>query len=1083
MRGAATDSAGTQSAAAALFPKIARIAYVLVFAALAIAAALNFPPMRADLAGLLGEPKNEAESALVALSRASANRVRVLIEAENFERASAGALAFEAAIPAGTFAEPSARAPSEILREFVALYAEHSAGLLGVRDREALAEGAFSDVEQRALSLWLAPAGAPVPAPRDPFGLLAGFLSELPLSQGGFSLRDGWLCAEFDGKTFILLEYSLAPGTAPAALASKLDFVKKFTEAASAGTPEFRVRVSGAPFHTASAAQQSVREVNALLAFGFAVLFVLLVALFRSLRILVPAALSIGAGFLAGFAATALVFPQIHVLVFVFGTSLVGLGADYAFHFYLKRGADIRRALFTAFLTTILSFSVLLFSSFSVLRQLAVFSIVGLAFVLGFVLLFAEKFSGTPQLPQAVGRAENFARALTQKCRAFLLKGGLAALLIAAAVGIAFFAKFGDDVRSLYAPPDELAARDSEFSQILARAAAFGVPAENAGKNSAETGASGTASAGAAFCVVPGASLEEILQKEEAAGFAGTRLSAFLPSQKRQAENAALAARLHANSALAETLGFAQPFALPQTPPLTAADVPAALRKFFFALYFPNGNSAAGTENAGGGFSLVPVPANFRAPEGTFVLTPSGAISALLESYRAQTIRLLAAAFAVLLVALAVLYGRKTPAFLVAPALTIASVVAVLSFCGIGLSFVHFLSFFLLIGFGLDYCVFRDAGGGERELPVLLSCFTSALSFGLLAFTSFAMTRAFGLALGLGLVFAYFYSTLLSRKNSAGSSGGNGGAWFEQKEQSAGRIRLEILWLIYRFCPLRLFKIVLFCVSAGIFAFAFPMRRASRQFRRVLNAARERRALPPARFSSFAHMRAFVEALFDKFDAAALRRQDLKIVPADASEFEKFDGEVRAGTGAFLLCSHVGNIEILQNLPRLRPDLPLRRLHAFKEMSHDGIFLDFLRRHCRFDEKSTEFHDTRGIDLSTASEMKNALGRGELVLMAADRVSAGAPTKNLAARMLDCDVAFPRGVFAFARLMECPIFFVACVKTAPGEYTFFCEKAPEDAPDAPARKSGVPAAYARFCERLILRFPTQFFQFYDCFGA
>lgn len=1142
--GNSRDRDGKNDGAGTKFFRFARVLYLLVLAALVAVAALNFPSVNADLAGLLGAPKSEFESALVALSRASANRVRVLVEAENFDAAKAGAIAFEAEIPDGLFRAGASRIDAAELREMLDFYAAHASGLLSERSREALQRDDFSGVSARALALWLAPAGSPVPAPRDPYGLLVGFLSELPSAQSGFSLRDGFLCAEADGKTFILLEYAVADGISPEVFAERFAFAEKFEKncaesSASDGVPaaaKFCVHLSGAPLHTAAATQNSLREMNTLLVLAFATLFALLFVLFRSLRVLVPAALSIGAGFLGGLAATALAFPQIHVLVFVFGTSLVGLGADYAFHFYLRRGANISRAMFTAFLTTILCFSVLLFSSFAVLRQLAVFSIVGLAFVLFFVLLFGEKIAGTPHLPRAVSTAENFARALTQRCRGFLRKGGLPALVFIALVGVSF-ATFSDDARALYSPPRELAERERAFAQICAKVASEaqnsaetvsenggnGVPENasgNGGNGASENGGKGAAMDGLAFCVVPGASLEEILQKEESAGFSGMRLSAFLPSKKRQTENAELAAKLYANANLAETLGLENAFVFEKKSLLSAENAPALLRRIIEAFYFPGdvfgeNDRAAGTVSVAslgrtGGFSLVPVPADFCAPEGTFVLTPSGAISSLLESYRAQTIHLLCAAFGVLFCALAVIYRRKMLRFLVAPALTVASVVAVLSFCAIPLSFVHFLAFFMLVGFGLDYCVFRDDGDGERELPVLLSCFTSTMSFGLLAFTRFSLTNSLGSALGLGLVFAYFYSSLLSKKKLAPAAGAagttargsvenfveksggetrgvrrsrggvsGGEAWFEQKEQSAGTLRLELLWLVYRFFPLSIFNAVLFCVSAVIFVFAKPMRRSSRAFLRVLNAAQEKRSLPRSKFSSFAHMRAFVDALFDKFDISARHRRRLSLKIADEREFAKFRAAVAAGTGAFLLCSHVGNIEFLRMFPRLRADALPRKMHAFREFSQTQIFLSFLQRHCRDDAQSTEILPTETIDLATADAMKSAVERGELVMMAADRVSAGAPERNFSVRLLDREVAFPRGVFLFARLMECPAFFVACVKTAPAEYTFFCEEAPRATRGNDAARA---AAFARFLEPLILRFPTQFFHFYDYFG-
>ena len=161
---------------------------------------------------------------------------------------------------------------------------------------------------------------------------------------------------------------------------------------------------------------------------------------------------------------------------------------------------------------------------------------------------------------------------------------------------------------------------------------------------------------------------------------------------------------------------------------------------------------------------------------------------------------------------------------------------------------------------------------------------------------------------------------------------------------------------------------------------------------------------------------------------------------------------------------------MLQSFQHERSDFAPRVMHAFQDFEQNGILLEFFRRHCR--AENLFLRSSRDIDIGTAAEMQDVIARGELVMMAADRVSAGTPTRNIEVSLLDEKVPFPRGVFTFARLMECPVFFVACVKTAPATYTLFVEKAPAE---------NVPAAFAAFLEKLILRYPLSFFHFYDYF--
>ena len=79
------------------------------------------------------------------------------------------------------------------------------------------------------------------------------------------------------------------------------------------------------------------------------------------------------------------------------------------------------------------------------------------------------------------------------------------------------------------------------------------------------------------------------------------------------------------------------------------------------------------------------------------------------------------------------------------------------------LTFFHALCFFVCTGLGLDYVIFHLEATASATLPrtrrvVFVSFLTSASAFGLLALTSFPVTRAMGATLALGLFFAYFCS-------------------------------------------------------------------------------------------------------------------------------------------------------------------------------------------------------------------------------------------------------------------------------------------------------------------------------------
>lgn len=104
----------------------------------------------------------------------------------------------------------------------------------------------------------------------------------------------------------------------------------------------------------------------------------------RSPRLLGLAVIPVATGALCGFAAVGFTAGSIHAITLAFGMTLIGEAVDYAIYTYVQREPGGRhppgfwRALGLALLTSLIGFTPMLFSGFQGLRQLALFSIVGL---------------------------------------------------------------------------------------------------------------------------------------------------------------------------------------------------------------------------------------------------------------------------------------------------------------------------------------------------------------------------------------------------------------------------------------------------------------------------------------------------------------------------------------------------------------------------------------------------------------------------------------------------------------------------------------------------------------------------------
>ena len=302
-------------------------------------------------------------------------------------------------------------------------------------------------------------------------------------------------------------------------------------------------------------------------------------------------------------------------------------------------------------------------------------------------------------------------------------------------------------------------------------------------------------------------------------------------------------------------------------------------------------------------------------------------------------------------------------------------------------------------------------------------------------------------------------------------------AWYTQRERGAGRLRMAFMWWVYALFGKTALKIAIVPVAACIYLFAAPVRRNLRAFYAAVGQQGR----------IFRHVLGFAWSLADKVDACTLKKGLPRLTVRDDAGCCAFREFVASGKGAFLISTHLGTVEVLPALaksggPRQARPLPrwaatsaappagrVPHVHAFQQMGHDAMFTRQFASH--LDTSGLTLHAVEDIGVETAVEMQAAIGRGDLVLMAGDRVSAGSRAV-LQHEFLGRPCAWPKGVFTFARLMESPVFFVTCVRTGWNAYEAHFEQAEGDVFDA----------YVRFLERETRARPDQWHHFHDFFG-
>ncbi|WP_017462211.1 MMPL family transporter [Dyella ginsengisoli] len=782
---------------------------VLFAAALALLAVLGAwllfgrgaVPIQTDLLAMLPATEQQplAEAAVQRLAHANGDRVVLLVQNADDERAKAAARALGKALAGDhVFRSVMAELPPFDLHEMVAPYLPHRFFLLSDADRAAMAAPGYDPAQalaQRLNAPFLDGVGTTLQ--NDPFGWLQHWLDEQPWSRSSLLPEDNLLVAHPDGGTSVLVTATLDGSSYDDTVQRRaLAAVDTAVRQVEHGQPGTRVLRTGAVFYAAAAragAEHDVRLVGWISTLGIALL---LIGMFRSPGPLLLAFLSTAAGVLAATVVSLLVFGQIYLLTLVFGAALLGEAVDYSIQYLTARAnagsrwdaaaglRQVRPALLLALATSLLGYALLAGVPFPALRQMAVFAMSGmLAACLSVFWLLpamlqraARPLSAAPvrwalALQRAVGRAGQGRRGL-----------GLAVLLLLLALPGWQRLGHDDDVHLLISPPASLVAQEHRIRDI--------------------TGLGN----GSQFYLVQGANTEQTLQREELleqrlqamvrrgqlADWLG--LARMAPSQARQqADHALLARSLQADGTVPAT---GEPPAGAPASTRTRAD-----RERLQSLLVAGGlraDAAAGYADTWPGTPLAftrwlesPLATPFRylwmgcsaqgcasivLPQGdddaqlqsaadrlpgVILVDKAASVSQLFGRYRRYASLWLFAAIMLVVPVFGWRYGwQRMLRVMLPPVAGIALALAALGYLGQPLTLFHWMALMLVLGVGANYAVFLHEGEphtahrpGAMYASVLLSAITTLLSFGLLSLSSMPALHDFGITLLLGIGF------------------------------------------------------------------------------------------------------------------------------------------------------------------------------------------------------------------------------------------------------------------------------------------------------------------------------------------
>ncbi|TCB56348.1 MMPL family transporter [Acinetobacter terrestris] len=655
--------------------------------------------------------------------------------------------------------------------KFAQVLYQHRAGLLAPSDQKLLEQQDYASLTEQGLLQIMSP-GMPVTADllqQDPLLLFPRYavgLSNLQNNQD-IELEDGFATIRDEQgiSRLMILELKNSP--------YNIDYQEKtseWIEQLNAKLKQMQVQphwtgtLLFAQFGTTSAE----KEISTIGVGSTVGIFLLVLFGFRSVRPMLTEMIAVGTGCLVAFAITHWVFGEIHLMTLVFGASLVGVCVDFSFYFMAMQSQHrhingfavlkpLLPSLFMGLMTTLVAYIFLSFTPFPGFRQIAVFSMVGLAVAwITSVLLL-------PRLPPL--NAEPAIRRLSfiGKARAWVqarrgLRYGMIAIITVVTGSSLMLLQSNDDIRNLQSMDKKLQQEDQYVRERFMQ------------QQSSE------------YFVVHGNTAQELEQNEQHLlqklqvlqaqnkldGFQA--LGQWLPSKAIQQHNIELLQAIPASAlqdyAAALQLNPAEVLAwqkqLAQQPLLSSAEM--SQHPLAFLQMSPTERLVL-LQNVHDVTALQ----QLNSPQAQ-LLRPVNQLSDLFQQHRIQAQWLLVSALVCLMIGLGIIYGIQSVLPLVLPvSLALMTTFAIQAWLGVEINLFSIMGTFLIIGIGVDYAIFYRHGHDHPQvvgMALFLCMMSTLLGFGLLSFSQTYAIHCFGLTVLLGVIFSFIYATLFTSSDA-----------------------------------------------------------------------------------------------------------------------------------------------------------------------------------------------------------------------------------------------------------------------------------------------------------------------------
>lgn len=296
--------------------------------------------------------------------------------------------------------------------------------------------------------------------------------------------------------------------------------------------------------------------------------------------------------------------------------------------------------------------------------------------------------------------------------------------------------------------------------------------------------------------------------------------------------------------------------------------------------------------------------------------------------------------------------------------------------------------------------------------------------------------------------------------------------WSKMQERGT-YLGIQTLLFVYRLFGRRILSFFLYPVVAYLYFTGGASKQASKEYWQRIFAIKNAEKAFTHRVG-IAHFYSFAQSAFDKIDAWMGR-----ITPADIiySQEHPIAELQKTKQGAVFIGSHLGNLEVCRALGHGRYETRINVL----VFTHHAVEFNKVMQKINADSNVDLIQATHvGADLAIL--LKERIDDGEILVIAGDRTSVTSQGRVIYSPFLGKPAPFSQGAFILASILDCPVYFLFCLKEKAHYRVIFEHVADTLKFSRKNRQESLNAVVAQYAQRLeyyCLAYPLQWFNFFD----